>query len=94
MFAIGYLFAYSFNIMRMRHTIVPGCAPPNPTQVLYYGSNDTIDQVPYIVCVHGRVPGMYELWYLNARGVREVHPFARVQLLDYFREGNFKTFFL
>ena len=36
---------------------------------------------------------MYELWGLNAQGVREVHPFARVRLFEIFREDTFKTFF-
>ena len=43
-FAVSYLFAYSFNIMRMRHPIVPVHAPPDPVRVLYSGSDDTIDR--------------------------------------------------
>ena len=94
MFAIRYLFAYSFNIIiRMRHPIIPVRALPDPVRVLYSGSYDTIEQVPYIVYLNGRVPEMYELWRLNYSGVREVHPFARVQLLVNFREDTFKTFF-
>ena len=85
MFAVRYLFAYRFNIMRMRHHIVPGRALPNTIQVLYSVSKDTIEQVPYIVCLHGLVPEMYELWDLNARGVCEVHPSAQVLLLNNFR---------
>ena len=69
MFAINYLFAYSFNIMTMRHPIVPGRAPPDPVRFLYSGIDDTIEQVPYILCLNGRVPEMYELWSLNASGV-------------------------
>ena len=77
MFAISYIFAHSFNIvMRMRHPIVPVCAPPYPVRVLYDGSDNTIYQVTYIVCLNGRVPKMYELWSLNAQGVCEVHLFA------------------
>ena len=93
MFAVSYLFAYSFNIMRMSHPIVPVRAPPDPVRVIYSGSDDTTEQVPYIVYLNGRVPEMYELLDLNAHGVREVHPFARVQLFDNFREDNFNTFF-
>ena len=70
MFAVSYLFAYSFNIMYMCHPIVPGLAPPDPVRVLYSGSDYTIEQVPYIFCINGRVPEMYELWALNAQGVR------------------------
>ena len=36
---------------------------------------------------------MYELWALNAQGVREVHPFALVRIFDDFWEDTFKTFF-
>ena len=94
MFARSYLFAYSFNIvMRMRHPIVFVRAPPDPVQVFYSGSNDTIDPVSYIVCLHGQVPERSELLRLNDGGVCEVHPFARVRLLDDFRDDNFQTFF-
>ena len=79
MFAISYLFAYSLNIiMRMRHPIVPVSVTPDPVRVFYSASDDTIKQVPYIVCLHGRVPEMHNIWMLNDSGVREVHPFARV----------------
>ena len=85
MFAVSYLFAYSFKIMPMRHHIVPVRGPPDPVKVLYSGSDDTIDQVPYIIYLNGRVPEIYELWSLNAQGVREFHPFARVRLFNDFR---------
>ena len=78
MFSVSYLFAYSFNFMCMRHPNVPLRAPPDPVRVLYSGSDNTIKQVPYILCLNGRVSEMYELWSLNAQGAREVHPFARV----------------
>ena len=78
MLAVRYIFDYSFNIIRMRHPTVPVRAPPDPVRVLYSGSNDTIEQVPYIVYLDGHVPKMYDLWNLNAQGVCEVHPFAQV----------------
>ena len=57
MFAISYLFAYSFNIvMRPRHPIVPVCGPPDPVRVHYSGSDNSIDQVTYIVCPMGGCP--------------------------------------
>ena len=62
MFAVSYLFVYSFNIMCMRHRIVPVRAPPDPVIVLYSGSDDNIEQVTYILCLNGWVPEMYELW--------------------------------
>ena len=86
MFAISYLLACSFNIvMRPRHPIVPFCGPPDPVWVFYSASDNSIDLVSYIVCLHGRVPERYEIWSLNANGVRKVHLFARVRLLDDFR---------
>ena len=78
MFVVSYILAYSFNIMPMRHSIVPVRAPPNIVRVLYSRINDTIEQVPYIVCINGRVPKMYEIWALNAQGFCEVHPFSGV----------------
>ena len=69
-------FGHSFNIMHMCHPIVPVPALSDPVRVIYYGSNDTIEHVPYIVCVDGQVLEMYELWYINAQGVYKVHPFA------------------
>ena len=57
MFAIRYLLAYSFSIvMRMRHPIFPVRGPTDPVWVFYSGSDDTIDQVPYILYINGRVP--------------------------------------
>ena len=93
MIAVSCRFAHSFNIMRMRHPIVPVRAPPDPVRVLHSGSDDNIKQVTYIVCLNGWLPEMYELCDLNAQGVCEVHPFARVQIFDDFREDTFKTFF-
>ena len=72
--------------MRMSHPIVPGRAPPDPIRVFYSGSDNT----SYIVCLRGQVPERSELWRLNDGGVREVHLFARVRLLDNFREDTFQ----
>ena len=79
--------------MCMRHPIVPVCAPPDPFRIFYSGSDDTINPVSYIVCLHGQMPKRYELWRLNDCGVCEVHLFDWVRLLDNFREDIFKTFF-
>ena len=72
---------------------VPVRGPPDSVLVHYSGSGDGIDQVSYIVCLHGRVPERYELWILNSQGVRKVHPFARIRLLENFREDTFQTTF-
>ena len=79
MFAISYLFAYSFNIItRMHNCIVPVRAPPYSVRVLYSGRDDTIEQATFIVCINVRVPKIYDLWALNAQGVFEIYLFARV----------------
>ena len=66
---------------------------PDPILVRYPGSGDAASLLAYIFCLHGRVPDKYELWSLNAQGVREVHPFARVKLFDNFTEDTFRTTF-
>ena len=77
--------------MRRRHSNVPVRGPSDPVLVHYSGSDASIATVTYIVCLHGQVPERYELWDLNASGVREVHPFARIWLLDDFRSDTFQT---
>ena len=78
--------------MCIRRPIVPVRAPPDPVRVIYSVSDDTIEQVTYIVCIHGWVLEISELWRINTSGVREVHLFYRVRLLDNFRKENFQTF--
>ena len=68
--------------MCWRRPNVPVRGLPDPILVHYSGSDDGMDRVTYIVCLHGRVPERYKLWSLNEQGVREVHPFARIRLLD------------
>ena len=89
MIAVSCRFYHSFNIMHMRHPIVPVRAPTDPIRVIYSGSDDKIEQDTYIVCLNGWVPEMYELWALNAQGVLEVHSFAQIRLFDDFREDTF-----
>ena len=79
--------------MRRRRSNVPVRGPPDTVLVHYSDSGASITPVTYIVCLHGRVPERYELWSLNAQGVCEVHPFARIRLLDDFREDTFQTTF-
>ena len=45
MFAINYISAYIFNIMSMRHPIVPVRVPPDPVRILCSGRDDTTKQV-------------------------------------------------
>ena len=58
--------------------------PPDPILVCYPGSGAAASSLAYSLCLHERVPGKYELWILNAQGLCEVHPFARVKLFDDF----------
>ena len=80
--------------MCRRHYNVAERGPPDTILVHYSGSDAAIALVTYIICLHGWVPKMYKLWSMNAQGVREVHPFARVRLFDDFCEDTFwATFF-
>ena len=72
---------------------VPVHGPPDPVLVHYSGIGASVAPVTYIVCLHGRVPKRYELWSLNEEGVCEVHPFARIWLLDDLRADTFQTNF-
>ena len=65
---------------------------PYPIFVRYPGSDAADSLINYIVCLNGWVPEKYELWSLNAQGVREVHPFSRVKLFDDFAEDTFRSF--
>ena len=79
--------------MSRRRFNVAESGPPDFILVRYPGSDAAAPSLAYIVCLHGRVPEKYELWSLNAQGIREVHPFARVRLFDDFTEGTFRTTF-
>ena len=57
---------------------------PDPVFVRYTSSDAGV--VRYIVCINRQVPEKYELWRLNGAGVREVHPTARIKLLDVFAQ--------
>ena len=79
--------------MCWRRLNVPVRGPPDPVLVHYSGSGDGIDQVTYIVYLHGQVPERHELWSLNAQEVLKVHPFSQIRLLDDFREDTSQTTF-
>ena len=66
--------------MRIPNPIIPFRAPPKPVTVLRSGSSD-VTEVPYIRCLNCRMPEAFELWDLADNGVREVHSYARVNLL-------------
>ena len=78
--------------MRIPQPVTPFRVSPQPVQSLRSGRGGKIN-VLYIRCLDGRVHEAFKLWALAEGGVREVHPSARVKLLDDFREDNFHTHF-
>ena len=81
-----------FRSLRQPQPIIPVHAPPQPVTVLLSGSAD-VTEVPYIRCLHGRVPEAFKIWALADNIVREVHPYARVKLQSELREDTFQTLF-
>ena len=77
--------------MCQRRPNVPVCGPPDPVLIHYSGSGDGINRFTHIFFLHGLVPERYKLWGLNEHGVCEVHPFARIRLVDDFRADTFET---
>ena len=75
--------------MSRRRSNVARLGPPDPVFVRYPGSDAAASSVKYIVCLNGQVPERYDVWSLNAHGVREVHLTARVKLFDLFAEDTF-----
>ena len=79
--------------MNRRRFNIDERGPPDPILVHYPGSGAAASSLAYIVCLRGHVPDKYDLWSMNAQGVREVYPFARVGLFDNFTEDTFRTTF-
>ena len=77
--------------MSRRRSNVARLGPPDPVLVRYAGSNAAAPLVSYIVCINVWVPERYEVWSLNAQGVREVHLTDRVKLFDLFYEDTFRS---
>ena len=75
MIMVSCRFAHSFKIMRIPHLIIPVRAPLQPVTVIRSGSAVALE-VPYILCLNGRVPEAFEVWDLAEDGVREVHSYA------------------
>ena len=79
--------------MSRRRSNVARLGLPDPVFVRFPGSDAAASSIKYIVCLNVRVPERYEVWSLNAQGVREVHSIARVNLVDAFREDTFRSTF-
>ena len=65
---------------------------PRNAQDICSGRGDKI-VLAYIRCIDNRVPKAFELWAFAEDGIREVHPFDRVQLKDDFTKETFYTGF-
>ena len=79
--------------MSCRRSNVAEIGLPDPVFVRYPGRDAAASSINYIVYLNGRVSERYEVWILNAQGVREVHPIARVKHFDAFAEDTFWTTF-
>ena len=80
--------------MSRRRSNVAERGLPDPIFVRYPGSDAGASSIAYIFFLNGQVPERYEVWSLDAQGVCEVHPIARVKLFDDFAEDTFwSTFF-
>ena len=79
--------------MNRRRFNVAERGPPDHILVRYPGSGVAASLLAYSVCLHGRVTEKYELWSMNAQGVREVHMFAQVRLFNGFTQDTFWTTF-
>ena len=78
--------------MHIPHPDIPFVVCLHPVQALCSGRGGE-SNVTCIRCLSGWVPKAFELWALSENRVREVHPSARVKLLDNFRENIFHTHF-
>ena len=78
--------------MRIPQPAIPFVVPPHTVQALRSGRGGKID-VPYFRCLNGRLAEDFELWALAEYKVCEIHPSARVKILDYFREDTFHAHF-
>ena len=88
MITVCYRFAHCFKIM---------CIPqPRWTEVIllrpsqyFRSSREGEIEVAYIRCIDGREPEAFELWAFVEDGIREVRPYAWVQISDNFTEDTF-----
>ena len=92
MIVVSCRFAHSFKIMCIPQPAIPFVVPPHPVQALHSGRGVEID-VLYICCADSMLPEAFELWDFAEDGFCEVHPYARVKILDNFREDTFYSYF-
>ena len=93
MIAVCCHFAYSFKIMRIPQPGIPEVFPPRSVRYLCSGGGGGID-VAYIRCIKSREPEVFELWDFTEELVREIHPYAWIQISnDFVRENFYSHFF-
>ena len=85
-------FTHSFKIMRIPQPVITEVVPPCPVQALYSGRGGKID-VMYTHCIEGREPEVFGLWNFSKEGIREVHPYAQVQIRANFVGETFYSHF-
>ena len=92
MITVCYRFAHSFKIMHRRQPVFFEVVPTRTVQILSSDGGGEGD-VWFTRCIEGRKPKIYELWTFADDGIREVHPYARVQISDDFIGETFHTHF-
>ena len=85
-------FARSFKIMRISQTGIPEVVLLRPIQALCSVRGGEIE-VGYIHCIEGQETEVFELWAFAEDGIREIHPYARVQISDDFVGETFTPTF-
>ena len=78
--------------MARREPVVFEVSPPRTVQ-RPSSSRGSEGEVFLFLCIKEQEPDIYELWNFADDRIREVHPFARVQISNDFIEETFHTHF-
>ena len=92
MIMVSCRFAHSFKIMRIPKPGWTDVILPRNDQSFCSGISGEI-KIVFICCIDSKDPKNFELWALAEDVIREVYPFARVQIRDDFTEDTFYTHF-
>ena len=85
-------FAHGFKIMRIPQPEWTDVILPRNAQYICSSRGGEI-KIAYIHWIDGKEHKAFELWALSEDKIREVHPFARVQISNDFTEDNFYSHF-
>ena len=83
-------FTHSFKIMHIPQPGIPEVVLLRPVQALLSGRGGKTE-VASIRFTEGREPKVFEIWAFAEEGIREVQPYARVQISDNFFLGRIFT---